>query len=122
MSPNLIERDGYRMLVADGAGPAIASAQDAIALIEQAFEQRASVIVVAVERLAPAFFKLRTGLAGEIVQKFVNYGMKFAVIGDMSAEIAASDALRDFVRESNRGTEILFLPDLDALIAKLSNP
>jgi Domain of unknown function (DUF4180) len=108
------------MLLVDAAGPAIASAQDAIELVELAFQQRASVIAVPAERLAPAFFKLRTGVAGEVVQKFVNYGMKFAVIGDISAQIADSDALRDFVRESNRGKSILFMPDIDALAAKLT--
>jgi hypothetical protein len=120
MTPELIERGGYRMLIVDVAGPPIASSQDAIVLVEQAFELRASVIVVPAERMAPAFFRLRTGVAGEILQKLVNYKMKFAVIGDISTHTAGSDALRDFVRESNRGTSALFVPDIDALVAKLS--
>jgi hypothetical protein len=120
MTPNLLEHDGYRMLIVDAAGPPLASTQDAVALLEQAFAQRASVIVVPAERLDPAFFRLRTGLAGEIVQKFVNYRVKVAVLGDISAQIAQSDALRDFVREANRGTSILFVPDIDALATKLS--
>jgi hypothetical protein len=119
VTPKIIERGGIRMLIVDPVGPPIESAWDASALLERAFEQRASVIVVPAERLAPAFFRLRTGVAGEIVQKFVNYERKFAVIGDISVQIAASDALRDFVRESNRGNSIFFMPDLDSLSAKL---
>ncbi len=120
MTPKLIERDGLRILMVDAAGPPIASVRDASALLEQAFEQRASVVVVPAERLATAFFRLRSGVAGEIVQKFVNYRMTFAVIGDISAHTAGSDALRDFVRESNRGASTLFVGELDALAAKLS--
>jgi Domain of unknown function (DUF4180) len=120
MTPKLIERAGHRMLIVDAAGAPIASAADATALMEQVFEQHASVVVVPAERLAPAFFSLRSGVAGEILQKFVNYSIKFAVIGDISAHTAGSRALRDLVRESNRGTSAMFLPDVEALAEKLS--
>lgn len=119
MPSKLIERDGWRILLADRLEAPVASARDAVTLMEQAFEHHASVIAVAASCLAPEFFRLRTGVAGEIVQKFANYGMKFALLGDISAQVAASDALRDFVRESNRGTSIMFVDDLDALIARL---
>lgn len=124
MNCTLIERDGYRLLVADGDGPPIGSARDATDLIGEAWHQEASAIVVPATRLSPNFFRLRTGVAGEIVQKMANYRAKFAVVGDISAEVAESDALRDFVRESNRGETILFVPDLAGLIEKLrrANP
>jgi hypothetical protein len=54
------------------------------------------------------------------VQKALNYGFKFAVIGDISAHVAASDDLRDFVVEPNRGSEISFLSDLAALAKGLT--
>jgi hypothetical protein len=62
---------------------------------------------------------LRSGFAGEFVQKIVNYQLKLAVIGDISAHIAESNALRDFVRECNRGSSVFFVSDVDALSAKL---
>lgn len=40
------------------------------------------------------FYMLKTGLAGEILQKFINYGVKMAVYGDFSQN--KSKALRDF--------------------------
>jgi len=43
-----------------------------------------------------------------------------AVVGDIAAHVEAGDALRDFVRESNRGTQLWFVPDVDALRARLS--
>jgi Domain of unknown function (DUF4180) len=120
MNARLIERDGHRMLVADAAGAIMGGVQDALDLVGEAWAQRASVIVVPIVRLDPAFFRLRSGLAGEFIQKIVNYRLKLALIGDISAGIAESDALRDFVRESNRGNAVFFLADLDALVDKLS--
>nr|WP_316629511.1 DUF4180 domain-containing protein [uncultured Brevundimonas sp.] len=73
----------------------------------------------AVSRLGADFLKLRTRLAGETTQKFVNYRIGLAVIGDISPAVADSDALRDYVRESNRGQQVWFLPNLSALKAAL---
>lgn len=119
MNVRLTERDGYRLLVADVDGPAIGSARDATDLIGEAWHQEASAIVVPATRLDPNFFRLRTGLAGEFVQKVANYRAKLAVVGDISAQVAESDSLRDFVRESNRGETVFFVPDLAGLIERL---
>src|SRR5262249_3333048 len=89
-------------------------------LIGEALPQRVSVIVVPAARLDGEFFRLRSGVAGEFTQKIVNYRLKLAVLGDISAFTASSTALSDFVRESNRRQNIFFLPDLNALAAKLS--
>ena len=70
-------------------------------------------VAVPAHRFDDRFFALRTGVAGEIMQKFVNYRMRLAVVGDISAHVAASTALRDLVYESNRGGHIWFVADLD---------
>ncbi len=72
-------------------------------------------------RLTADFFRLRTRLAGEILQKLTNYRFKVAIVGDVSAEIAASDALRDFVRECNRGGQVWFVEDLAELERRLAS-
>jgi len=72
-----------------------------------------------VEQLAPAFFDLRTGLAGAILQKFQNYGLRVAILGDVSPHTAASQALADFVRETSRRGEVLFLADAEELERRL---
>ena len=71
-------------------------------------------------RLSPDFLRLSTGLAGEVLQKFVNYGLRVAIVGDVSAAAAASAPLRDFIGESNRGGHVWFVPDLAALEAKIA--
>lgn len=53
------------------------------------------------------FFKLSTGIAGEILQKFINYNLKFTIIGDFSNY--TSKPLKDFIYESNNGNHILFV-------------
>jgi hypothetical protein len=115
----LLEVAGERLLVLDATGPALGSYRDATDVIGEALGQDATMVVLPVERLQPAFFELKTRVAGEFIQKLINYRLKVAVVGDITAQVEASDALRDFVRESNRGNSVCFLPDLDALQARL---
>ena len=120
MTAELIEIARERCLVVDAQAPIVRDGDGARDLIEEAMNHRASMIVVPVTRLDPAFFELRSGLAGEVLQKAMNYGYKFAVVGDISALVAASDALRDFVIESNRGREIFFFPDMQTLEERIA--
>ena len=110
--------NGEAVLCLDEAGPRIATEQDALDhLIGEALGHGASMVAVPVSRLDPAFFALRTGLAGSIAQKITNYRLKLAVIGDISVHLHASSALRDWVRESNKHDTIRFVPSLDDLAA-----
>ena len=68
--------------------------------------------------VAEAFFSLRTGLAGEILQKFVNYQMRLAIVGEY--DHYTSKPLQDFIRESNRGREICVLPSVEEAVRKLT--
>jgi hypothetical protein len=60
---------------------------------------------------AESFFILSSGLAGEILQKFVNYGLKVAIVGDYSHY--TGKPLHDFIRESNRGRDVFFVPNIE---------
>ena len=114
----VVERAGVPVLVVGADGPVISGTQDALDVIGSAFS-RADVVAIPVSRLAEQFFQLRTGLAGEIMQKFTNYRIRLAVVGDISAQVAASSALRDLVFESNRGSQIWFVPTIEDLDAYL---
>ncbi len=61
---------------------------------------------------------LKTRLAGEILQKFVNYNIKVAIIGDFTTY--TSKSLRDFMYESNKGKDIFFSPSVNDAIEILS--
>jgi hypothetical protein len=119
MADQLIERGEVPVLRCDPDGPPIATAQDALDVIGAAYAG-AEVVVLPVGRLDPSFFELRTGVAGEIMQKFVNYRVRLAIEGDISAYARSSAAFRDLVTESNRGRQIWFIRELDELDAHLS--
>ncbi|MDZ5443682.1 DUF4180 domain-containing protein [Micromonospora sp. 4G57] len=118
--PDVVQqRMGVPVLVCDPAGPPVATVADALDLIGAAF-LGAEVVAVPASRLDPDFFALDTRFAGEIMQKFVNYRLRLAVVGDISRHLAASAALRALVHESNRAEHVWFVPDLDALDARLA--
>ncbi|MUT65765.1 DUF4180 domain-containing protein [Paenibacillus sp. NEAU-GSW1] len=68
--------------------------------------------------VSEAFFDLSTRIAGEIMQKFVNYQMKAAIVGDFSGY--SSQSLKDFMYETNKGSHIFFLPTEQSAIEKFS--
>lgn len=100
-------------------GEKLKSERDALELIGQAIFSGAVLIVIPVERLNEDFFRLKTGLAGQIIQKFVTYRMRLAVVGDISEHVAQSRALRDFVYETNRGNQVWFITTLQELNDRL---
>ena len=114
------DSSGIRVLHLETDGGPISTPDDASDLVGTAWSHQANTIAVPVERLDPEFFRLSTGIAGEITQKLVNYRLRLAVIGDISEHVAESNALGDFVWESNRGDQIWFVADEQALAEKLA--
>ena len=89
-------------------------------IIGDVYGSGAKIVMIPVSRLGAGFLTLSTRIAGDVIQKFVNYGFQVAIIGDVSEAVAQSDALRDFIRESNRGRHVWFVVDLEGLTAKLA--
>ena len=108
------------VLVCDPDGPALDGERSAVDLVGDALGAGASLVAIPVSRLSPDFLTLSNRKAGEAIQKFVNYGLKVAFVGDVSGAVSASDALRDFVRESNRGRHVWFVEDMAALEARIA--
>lgn len=96
----------------------INTVQDATDLLGNADYQGANKIIVKETNLAPQFFDLKTGIAGDILQKFSNYHKKLAIIGEFKK--FNSNALNAFIIESNRGNHIFFVPDLESAMEKLT--
>ena len=113
------EFHGVRMLECAVEGELLRNNRGLNDLISAAWEQHAKMVVVPVKRLGDDFFRLRTGVAGEIVQKIVQYHLSLAVVGDIARYVEESTASRDFVRESNRGNQIWFVANLEELEARL---
>ena len=108
---------GVLRLPADGPALTPAVAREAIG---EALGARATVVVVPVERLDPSFLDLSTGVAGDIVQAFVNYRIRFVVLGELPPDALASRSLAAFVREANRGRQAWFVASEEELTARLA--
>jgi hypothetical protein len=120
MSVTCIYLDGTRVLDYTADAPLLRRPQDVVALLAEARGHGADLVSVPVDRLAPEFFELRTGFAGEVLQKFVTYGVRLAIIGDLSIVASRSAALRSLILESNRGNSVWFLATRDELRVRLT--
>lgn len=119
MNLQIVEKSHTAVAVIESAVPLITDAQSALDLMMKVkYEAGCTRFAVNKEAMAEDFFILSTGLAGEILQKFINYGVKFAVYGDFSGY--TSKPLRDFLYESNQGRDIFFLPDAEQAVEKLA--
>jgi hypothetical protein len=115
----IVNLHGTTILRCAPEGPPLDGERAALDLIGDAFGRDAQVVAVPLERVPDEFFQLRSGIAGAIAQKFVNYRLRLAVVGDVSCHTARSEALRDFVHETNQGGQIWFLPTYDDLGERL---
>ena len=98
-----IEINGQAAARVVGHGVVVTSAQDALTLVAESGCGR---IVLRREQLHPDFYELRTGLAGEVMQKLVTYGCRLAVVGDFGE--VHSRSFRALMHESNRSGRIVF--------------
>jgi hypothetical protein len=119
MAERTYELHGVRVLECDAEGALLRNNRDLNDLISTAWEHRVKMVVIPVARLGDDFFRLRTGIAGEVVQKIVQYHLRLAIVGDISRYVDESTALRDFVRESNRGDQIWFVANREELKERL---
>jgi hypothetical protein len=120
MPETLSPLHGFRTLICDPNGRIIEDERSAVDLIGEAAGEEAEVVVIPVERLDDAFFRLRTRVAGDIMQKFTMYGILLVILGDISRHVAASSALGDLVKETNQGDHVWFLPGLAELDERLA--
>lgn len=110
---------GRTIVVVRGDEAVIVDSQSALDLLMSAkYELGTKDIAIAKELVAGEFFVLSTGLAGEILQKYVNYGGRIAIYGDYSCY--TSKPLRDFIYESNKGHDVFFTATEEEALEKLA--
>jgi hypothetical protein len=110
-----------RLLRIEPQGPTL-DANGLRDLVGDALGHQAEWIAIPVRRLSPDFFELRSGMAGQWLQMLVNYRLRFAVLGDVSAHRARSESLDAWITECNRGRGGCFVADWHALRARLAAP
>ncbi len=75
-------------------------------------------LIVYKESLSEEFFDLKTGVAGELLQKCSNYLMRCAIIGDLAGY--TSKSLRALIYESNKGRLVFFTDELISAVEALA--
>lgn len=118
METKVIKNNGISAAVVISAEKLIVDVQSALDFILSVqYETQCSRIALNKEAVCEEFFVLSTCLAGEILQKFINYHIKFAVYGDFSKY--TSKPLKDFIYESNQGNDVFFLSNENEAVEKL---
>jgi hypothetical protein len=93
----------------------IQTSDDGTQLLADLYYQGFDLVVMRSEQLDPSFFDLKSGLAGEVLQKCSNWRIRLAIIGNFGN--INSKSLRDFIFESNKGKLVNFVGSLgEALI------
>lgn len=118
MKTEMVEKNGVACVIVESEKVEMADAGTALDLMMNIkYEMGCSRIAINKEAIAEEFFILSSGLAGELLQKFINYHSKLAIFGDYSGY--TSKALKDFIYESNKGKDIFFVETRQQAIEKL---
>ena len=95
----------------------ISNYEDALDLLGSIYYQGYDGFIIHKKNIHEDFFDLSTKMAGDILQKFSNYRMKLAIIGDFSQY--QSKSLKDFIFESNKSRHINFVSSIEEAFEKL---
>lgn len=119
MTITKIEKNGILCAIVDSDEPLITDTQSALDVLMTAkYDAGTKNIVISKELIVEDFFILSTGLAGEILQKYINYGGRIAIYGDYSHY--TSKPLHDFIYESNKGKDVFFVGTQEEAIDRLA--
>lgn len=120
MNIESMKTDNVTIALVSGDETLICDPQSALDLaMTVRYETGADRIVLNKRTICDDFFILSTGVAGEILQKFINYHVKAAVYGDFSHY--TSKPLKDFMYESNNGRDFFFVATKEEAVQKLKD-
>lgn len=97
----------------------IKTSEDGLDLLGNLYYQDFDKIVIQEKNITPDFFDLKNGMAGEILQKFSNYRVRLAIVGDFTPY--SSKSIKDFIYESNKKGQINFVNTTTKALSLLSN-
>lgn len=119
MNIETVLHNGVPLAVVSGGEKVITDVSSAMDLaLSVRYETGANRLVLPKRLVAEDFFILSTGLAGEILQKWINYQFKAAFWGDYSRY--TSKPLHDFMGESNRGGNFFFVSTQEEAMDRLA--
>jgi len=112
------QKDKSKVAIVESSEIEISDVQEALDLMASInYTDGCDKIMINKTNITEEFFDLRTKLAGEILQKFTNYNVTIAIVGDF--EGYDSKSLKDFIYECNKGKRVFFLKDKEAALHAL---
>ena len=118
MTIEKVVRNNIACAVIHSEGKVITDTSSALDLLMSAkYEVGTKNIAISKSLISDDFFILSSGFAGEMLQKYINYGGRIAIYGDYSHY--TSKPLHDFIYESNKGSDVFFVTTLDEAVEKL---
>jgi hypothetical protein len=94
--------------------------QDALDLLALCEEHDTNLLLLHHDNVSPAFFDLKSGLAGTILQKFVVYSMKVAMV--IHRDRITNQKFKELIHESNKGPHFRFFETTDDAVDWLTSP
>lgn len=120
MTKTIKEMNNVSCVLVDSKDIIIKDTQTALDFIMSIqYETNCNRIALNKEAFDESFFILSTVVAGEILQKFITYKVKLAIVGDFSKY--TSKPLKDFMYESNNGKDIFFVSTQDEALKSLTD-
>lgn len=114
-----IEKNGIVCAIVNSDEVVITDTQTALDVLMSAkYDLGTKNIVIDKRLIIEDFFILSRGIAGEILQKYINYGGRIAIYGDYSHY--TSKPLKDFIYESNKGKDVFFVSTQDEAVEMLT--
>ena len=112
MNYTIVERNDKSYIEYASLEAPIHNEQDTLDLIAACFENNTNLIMIHMDALADDFFKLRTGLAGNLLQKFMNYHIKAAVV--ITDDQKVKGKFKELLAESNKGNSFRVFDNREA--------
>lgn len=108
MTVQRVEKDGkVYVKVTDGE---VATEQDGLALVAACIEHGTNLAMLPTDCLSPQFLQLSTRIAGAVVQKLEDYGIRAVAVLDVEH---TSQRFQEFALESNHGATFHVCKSMD---------
>lgn len=102
MEYQVVVKDGRKYVCTTGQDR-LESEQDALDLVAACGENDTQLLMLMSDNLADDFFRLKTGLAGAVLQKLVNYYIRAVAV--VPQDLASRGKFGEMVTETNRGEQ-----------------
>ena len=110
MDYRIIEKTDIKYIEFARDTVSLSSEADILDIISTSLENSNYYVALHYEGISNEFFNLKSGFAGEVLQKFVNYGVRAAII--INNEEGLEIRFKEMLSEANKGNQYGFFRDI----------